>query len=778
MLKPNSRWILNRADGEKVSRLSAELNISPLTARLLILRGIEDPEKADVFLHTDKAEFHDPLDMLGMREALVRIRHAVENHEPIRIFGDYDADGVTSTALIVRALKEMGANVDSYIPNRFKDGYGPNVPAVERAAKDGVRLIITVDSGIAALDPAEAARRLGVDYIVTDHHEPPAVLPDAMTILNPKQPGCDYPFKGLSGAGIALKLVQALCPDAGVGDWTALAAIGTIADLVPLQDENRLIALKGLRTINAGTYTGITALKAKAGCTGPADSDTIGFQIAPRLNAAGRMSDADSALRLLLSDDENESALLAEELEELNQSRKSLVDSIFNEADKQAGILYEQGYTALVIAGEKWHQGVIGIVASRIVEKYYRPTIILSIDKQAGLARGSGRSIEGFNIYQGLTASRVHLIQFGGHKMAAGLTLRADEITAFRDDFNQAAARELNEQDLVPLVEVDGQCTPDQITTEQIDQLALLEPFGTGNPRPMFQMSGVALSRLSCVGRKNDHLKLTFKGEKKELDGIGFGLGKKKEMISPIDRISVIGRWGINEWNGFRKPQFMIEDMAVDGLQLFDWRSEQQLDEKIDRLGPDQTAVVSFQPDSADQMQISIQTVRYRQGLVIDKPCLVLLDLPDREEQLSELLRNSPAVHRIYAVFYHPRDHYFSSFPTRNHFKWYYALILQKQSFKLSAMVKQVAGYKGWSSSSIYFMTQVFFDLDFVKIEEDILTVNQKPTKAPLTSSATYQRAKSQLEMEELFCYSSLTSLKAWFDKHAAAEPEGTIHGL
>lgn len=784
MLESNYQWIIKKADENKVRELSESMKISEMTAKLLVLRGIEDPGDADLFLHPGKVSFHKPMSMLGMKKVSDRVKQAISDNQPIRIFGDYDADGVTSTALLFRALKKIGADVSYYIPNRFKDGYGPNAAAVEKAQEDGIGLIVTVDSGIAAFEAAEKAKSLGIDYIITDHHEPPESLPDAYAILNPKQRGCDYPFKGLSGAGVALKLVQNLCDeDQFDEDWLALAAIGTIADLVPLRNENRLIAYSGLEKISVGSLPGIDALKAKAGHPGPVDSEVIGFQMAPRLNAAGRLTDADLAIRLLLSDDAAESAGLADQLESLNQRRKKMVDQVSEEADAIAAEYIRRGDRALVLAGSGWHQGVIGIAASRIVEKYYRPVILLSIDEENGVAKGSGRSINGFNLYQGLTESARHLIQFGGHQMAAGLSLRADDIDAFRDDFIQNAARVITDEMMIHGLSVDGECQPDQVTAEQVDQLAMLAPFGTDNPRPVFQMHQVRLAKINSIGRDKAHLKVSFIGTDSELDGIGFRLGKAADRISINDLISVIGECQINEWNGFRKPQFLIEDVRVDGPQVFDWRAERELREKLNGLPTESSSVLAFHSETARRYAADNTAVLYHSGMTFGKPALILLDLPDSKEQLSELIRSSPIVNRFYVVFAHDSDHYFSAFPTRKHFIWYYALIKREHSFKLDQMAGEIARFKGWSQRTVFFMTKVFFELGFVKIEDGVLTVNPVPSKAPLTDSDTYRKEKNQLELEDFFCYSSISTLKSWFiemkkSREQAIEPEGTINGL
>lgn len=784
MLRSKDKWVINQVDEKKVQALTEALPVSPLTARLLVLRGLDQPEQADLFLHPEQLAFHDPMLMRGMHAASERISQAVAAGQKIRIFGDYDADGVTATALLYRVLVKLGANVSYYIPNRFRDGYGPNKGAVEAAQKEGIGLIITVDSGIAAMEAAECAAALGIDYIVTDHHEPPALLPQALTILNPKQPGCTYPFKGLSGAGVALKLAQALVPDdAFDARWIALAAIGTIADLVPLRDENRLIACRGLQLISGGSFAGIDTLKKRTGRSGTVDSDMIGFQMAPRLNAAGRLEDAESAIRLLLTNNLSEASACAERLERLNQQRKMLTDNIFREADRMAAVCAERGDKALVLAGHGWNQGVVGLAASKIVEKYYRPAILLAIDTKTGIAKGSARSIEGFNLYRALTDSSAHLEQFGGHQMAAGLSLKEEEIDAFRADFLLVTADRISEEMLIRESVIDGICSPDQITVEQIEQIHSLAPFGTNNPSPLFLMDRVNLTKINSVGRDAAHLKVTIKGNEKELDGIGFGFGKVKERLSPADRPSMIGKWEINEWNGFRRPQFLIEDIRVDGLQIFDWRSERDLSGKITALEQEQVTVLAFRPESPDHLNVAADILLFHQDMIIQRPVLILLDLPERQAQLAELLRNSPVVERIYAVFHHQHDHYFSAFPARKDFAWYYALIRRERTFRLDAMVRQIARFKGWTDRMVYFMTKVFFELGFVKIDNGVLTLNPEPEKAPLTDSATYRKEKNQIEVEDLFCYSPISSLKSWFEdkmknQHQAVEPEGTMNGL
>jgi single-stranded-DNA-specific exonuclease len=784
MLASQQHWILKKVNKGTVQQLAKATGLSKLTAQLLVLRGVDNPKHADLFLHPEKIGFYDPLRMLGMDKTVKRIRRAISRGESIRIFGDYDADGVTATALLYLALRACGAEVSVFIPNRFKDGYGPNRQAVEKAGQEGISLIITVDSGIAAYEAAETAEKLAIDYIITDHHEPPSVLPEAYSIVNPKQADCRYPFKGLSGAGIALKLVQAFCPDPLFdAHWPALAALGTIADLVPLRDENRLIASKGLELMNQGSLAGINALIESAVHHGPIDSDTVGFQLAPRLNAAGRLKDAEPALRLLLTDDREEARLLADELEKMNQKRKALVDEVASAADQQAAPYIQRGDRALVLSGEHWHQGVIGIAASRLVEKYARPVIILSVDPESGMAKGSGRSISGFNLYRGLKDSAAHLKQFGGHRMAAGLSLSAAEIDAFRTDFIHVAGERIDDAAMVPECVIDGRCTPDEITTEVIDEMAQLAPFGTDNPHPLFQMDPVALDKVVPVGRDQAHLRMIFRGQKTKLDGIGFRLGRLAAQISMADRIGTVGEFQINEWNGFRKPQFMIEDLRVTGPQIFDWRSGQRIDEKLSHLPDGSYSLLAFHEAHAANTGEGATPIIFHPGIQLATPSLILLDLPETKSQLSELLKGNPKISRIYVVFAHRRDHFFNAFPSRQHFVWYYTLIQRQRRFRIHQMASKISRFKGWSERTVFFMTKVFFELGFVKIDKGVLTANPAPDKASLTESDTYRKEKNLLELEDFFCYSPISKLRTWFVETMTGEkqsdrPEGNIDGV
>lgn len=430
MLQSKTRWQLVEAEESQVRELAGKLEIHPLTARLLINRGVSDPEQARRFLQVDLSGIYSPFLMDGIQEAVDRIRAALDQREKILIYGDYDVDGVSSTTLLMKMFQGLEADVDYYIPNRFTEGYGLNENALRRAKEAGVQLMISVDTGISAVKEAKIARQLGLDLIITDHHEPPAVLPEGVAVINPKKPGCSYPCKLLAGVGVAFKLAHALLgrvPE----EVLDLAALGTIADLVPLMDENRVIAALGLKEINRRRNIGLSALMDVAGIQGEVTAGHVGFSLGPRINAGGRLDTAGTAVELLLTEDPKQARVLAEELDGMNRERQKLVEEIAGEACAAVESAPEKHRRFIVVAAPGWNVGVIGIVASRLVEKYYRPTIVLGIDEETGMAKGSARSIAGLDLYQALTTCTDLLSQFGGHEMAAGMSLPRKTLKSF-----------------------------------------------------------------------------------------------------------------------------------------------------------------------------------------------------------------------------------------------------------------------------------------------------------------------------------------------------------
>jgi single-stranded-DNA-specific exonuclease len=563
------RWDLTACDDVASARLADAIGVSPIVARLLCQRGLDDPELASRFLNPALAHLHDPMRLADMRVAVDRILGAIARKERVAIHGDYDVDGITSTVILRRALEMLGADVIHFIPERLKDGYGLQPAAVERLHADGVALIVSVDCGIRGDDAARRARALGVDLIITDHHEPDAELPPAFAVINPKRRDCPYPDKYLAGVGVALKLVQALLEKAGRESWLPgfikVAAIGTLADVVPLVGENRVIAKLGLDLLTKGPHkVGLRALLEVCGLTGKTiDSFHIAFMLAPRVNAAGRMSTPDIATRLLLASDEalgEDVRALALQLDGENVRRQEEEAEIVAAAKKIVTTDPDVGArTVLVVAGDGWHRGVIGIVASKLVEAFHRPAIVLSIED--GVAQGSCRSISRFDMLGALERVTPLLQRFGGHKQAAGLTLDASRIRELRAAVNTVADETLGPDDLVPRLRVDADLTFRSITGGVAAGVAALAPFGAGNPRPVFAARGVAIID-GPRKLKERHLKMSLKQEGRIFRAVAWRAAEKHEYLTEHKAaLDVAFSLEQNQYNGETYVELMLADL-------------------------------------------------------------------------------------------------------------------------------------------------------------------------------------------------------------------------
>lgn len=510
-------WQHLPCDDAQVSALAAALDVHPTIARLLCLRGFSEAEAAFRFLNPSLDHLNDPFRLADMDKAVPRLERAIAQRERIAIHGDYDVDGITSTVILRRALEMLGGDVIHFLPERMRDGYGLQPAAIDRLHAQGVRLIVSVDCGIRATEAALRARELGVDLIITDHHEPEGSLPPALAVINPKRPDCAYPDKYLAGVGVALKLVQALCQRSGKDKWLAafvkVAAIGTLADVVPLVGENRVIARHGLSALSKGPHSiGLRSLLDACGLIGRTiDSYHVGFMIAPRVNAAGRMSTPDIAARLLLATDEamaDEARMLAQQLCDENLKRQTEEAELVAQAKKAIETDPAVGaHNVLVVGGAGWHRGVIGIAASKLVDAYHKPSIVLSIDGE--IAHGSCRSIPDFDILSALERCADVFIKFGGHKQAAGLTMEAARVPEFRSRINAYADEVIEPDQLRPRLRIDAPLSLRAITHDLVRGLDLLGPFGLANPRPVFHASGVAVVD-GPKTIKDRHLKMTF----------------------------------------------------------------------------------------------------------------------------------------------------------------------------------------------------------------------------------------------------------------------------
>jgi single-stranded-DNA-specific exonuclease len=563
------RWEATPCDEAATEALAAALRIAPPVARLLCQRGFSDPELAARFLNPTLDHLHDPWRLADMGVAVDRLLGAIARKERIAIHGDYDVDGVTSTVILRRALELLGADVVHFIPERLKDGYGLQPAAIDRLHADGVALVVSVDCGIRGADAARRARELGLDLIITDHHEPDAELPPALAIINPKRHDCSYPDKYLAGVGVALKVVQALCRRAGRENWlpgfVKVAAIGTLADVVPLVGENRVIAKVGLDLLTRGPHkVGLRALIDVSGLAGKTiDSYHISFLLAPRVNAAGRMSTPDIATRLLLASDEamsEEVRALALQLDGENVRRQEEEAEILAAAKKIVTTDPDIGApSVIVVAGEGWHRGVIGIVASKLVDAFHRPAIVLSVDD--GIAQGSCRSIPRFDMLGALERCGHLLLRFGGHRQAAGLALDAARIREFRAAVNAVADETLGPDDLMPRLRIDGDLSFRTITGDVASGVASLAPFGAGNPRPVF-----AARRVEIVDGprklKERHLKMALKQDGRIFRAIAWRAAERHDYLAEHKAaVDVAFSLEQNQYNGETYVELTLADL-------------------------------------------------------------------------------------------------------------------------------------------------------------------------------------------------------------------------
>lgn len=561
-------WNTRPHDEAAASTLANELKVSSVTARLLAIRGLTNPDEASRFLNPSLEQLYDPYKLAGLECAAERLMAAIANRERVAVHGDYDVDGITSTVILRRAIELLGGDVGHFIPERLTDGYGLQPGTIDRLHAEGVKLIVSVDCGIRAPEAARRARQLGVDLIITDHHEPDDQLPDACAVVNPKRHDCSYPDKNLAGVGVALKLVQAICGKAGKSAWlpafVKIASIGTLADVVPLVGENRVIAKLGLQMLTKGPHkVGLRALLEAAGLNGKTiDSYHIGFMVAPRINAAGRMSTPDIATRLLLASDEamaDEAKALAEQLEAENTRRRQEDQDILAKAKKIVETDPEVGaHSVLVVAGEGWHRGVIGIVASKLVDTFYRPAIVLSID--GDMAHGSCRSISGFDMLACLESCAPIMKRFGGHKAAAGLQLETSRIKEFRLAVNAHANTCLGPDDLRPRLWLDGPLGFSDLNERVMNEFAALAPFGPGNPRPKFHTGPVAIvdgPRLL----KERHLKMSVKQNGRLLRAIQWNAADREAaLLAKKDGVEIAYTVEENEYQGNKYVELRVED--------------------------------------------------------------------------------------------------------------------------------------------------------------------------------------------------------------------------
>ncbi len=768
MLHSKAKWKPLDIDPSIEFRKDIPLDISPVVEKLLLQRGIHSASEAERFLFPSLEHLHDPGKLADIEKASERVKEAIDNGEKILIYGDYDADGVTATTVMMKALEELGANVAYYIPNRFKEGYGPNEKAFREAYHNGFTVIITVDNGIAAIGEADIAKALGIDLIITDHHEVQGELPDAFAIIHPVL-SPEYPYKELAGVGVAFKFAQYLLGyfPKHLLEYTA---IGTIADLVPLTGENRVLAYFGLKALTRSTSPGIYALKQICRIEGNVKEDDVGFRIGPRLNAVGRLQDAGLAVNILLTETTEEAIEMADEIEQLNQQRQRIVDEITEEAIQMVD---SEQLGVLIVYNENWNEGVLGIVASNLVKKFDRPAIVLKLNRETGELKGSARSIPAFDLFENCMKVRHLFTKFGGHSQAAGMTIPLEHIEELQKKLDRFITEQLTEDDFKQEISVSGELKISDITERLIEDIERLAPFGIGNPKPIFKINHIPTEKRQ-IGSKRNHLKLQFHRDGNTLDGVGFSMGDLYHHISPNTPLQAVGELNMNEWNGHRKPQLLIRDMKIDEWQLFDYRGRRNIDFSF--LEGKNVVMVSENPITT----YTFPRIDYESVIIAEADHLILFDLPDHLDQLGNIVKKVKPTN-IYAAFQLNQSTYLKTFPKREDFVWLYALIHKRKSLNIKENIDWIIRTKSWSKENILFMLEVFSDLEFITVNEEVAFLNPNPVKKELESSTVYQKRLRQLEIEQTLYYSNYEQCKNWFKPYLddlKRPKEETINGL
>ena len=557
----NKKWEIYQTNEEKVEELQEKYKLNRLLSTLLTNRGITEEAEITKFLNPKRSDFYDPFGMPDMEKAVERILKAIKDKEQIIIYGDYDVDGITSVTVLKSFLEERGIQVNVYIPNRLEEGYGLNKPAIDEIAKNNYNLMITVDCGISGIEEIEYANSLGLETIVTDHHEVGDKLPNALAVVDAKRKDNRYPCRDLAGVGVVFKLIQAIGIKLGLEEkeylkYLDIVCVGTISDIVPLTDENRVIVKLGLKLVEQTKNLGLKEILQSCGYS-KINSTTISFGVAPRINACGRMGHQEEALNLLLSKEENEVKKLTQKINEYNKTRQEIEKNIYNEAVEQIEKEGLDTKNTIVVSGKGWHHGVIGIVSSKITELYFKPSILLC--EEDGECKGSGRSIPGFDLHEALMECNDTIDKFGGHAMAVGINIKKEKVEEFKEEFEKIA-KEKEVDKIIPILNLDAEIKLDDVNKEMVDSLKELEPFGEANKMPIFAFRNLKIDSIRSLS-EGKHLRLSVKDNKNIINAIGFNMGALADTYRIGDRVDIAGNLEINSFNGVDSIQINIKDI-------------------------------------------------------------------------------------------------------------------------------------------------------------------------------------------------------------------------
>lgn len=772
MIDAKKEWQeIELSENEHLDELIEETGFPKIVLQILMERGYDSLEAINNFLDPDARGLYDPNFMHDMELGVDRIQQAIMNGEKIVIYGDYDVDGITSTALMYETLEELGAEVEYYIPDRFKDGYGPNVEVYKRLIDEGVSLIVTVDNGVAGHEAIDYANQHGVDVVITDHHELPETLPDAYAIIHPRHPEGDYPFGELSGVGVAFKVAAALLEELPQ-DVLDLVALGTVADLVSLTGENRILVKYGLQLLQQTMRPGLQSLYKVAGIEVPTiTEETIGFSLAPRLNALGRMENGSLGVELLTTLDEEKAEELAKTTNQLNIKRQEEVNKIVEEAVAQLANKSEN-HLVNVVAGNNWHEGVVGIVASRLVDMTGKPSLVLSIDEKTGIAKGSGRSIEVFQMFDALDSHRDILMKFGGHHMACGLSLDKEKLSDLQQVVDEEGKKQGIEHATKPVVKVIP-VNLDDVNLDLEAQLEVLAPFGTDNHRPVFEFKDYEVNAVQAIGQQKNHLKLQLQSNNSQVDALDFGIGSKK--ISEIERnknsVCLIGTLGKNIWQSRVNLQIMIEDILLDDsntgtvveIQRKNKLTKSMFQQKATYVFFDKKLYNQVMPYLADSSEAYLYNFSDDKKLNCDT--LIVVDCPDNIEKLKSLLSKATVKHFIF-VGYTRENTYLNGLPTREQFGRLYKFSQTHTNVNIRRDLQKLANYLKLKRELLVFMINVFFEAEFVKIENGLMNGNTNVTPHSLEDTNSYQAYLQKMKAQKSLIYSKSTDLQKWILKY------------
>lgn len=732
MIIPTYNWqFAPQVEDADFTKIAKKAGLGPEAARLLFSRGIKDEEHLSRFLAPSLDDLHDPYLLHDMDKAVNRIRCAIEQGEFILVYGDYDADGMTSASILKETFEQLGAECLVYLPNRFTDGYGPNASVYKYfIEQQGISLIVTVDNGVAGHEAIDLAQSIGVDVIVTDHHSMPEVLPDAYAIVHPEHPEADYPFKHLAGCGVAFKLACALLEEVQV-ELLDLVAIGTIADMVSLTDENRIMVQYGLEFLRNTQRIGLQELFEIAGISsGDVTEETVGFQLAPRLNALGRLDDPNPAIELLTGFDDEEVHEIALMIQDKNEERKEIVQAIYEEAKS----LVDPNKSVQILAKEGWNPGVLGIVAGRLLEELGQTVIVLNIED--GRAKGSARSIEAVDIFEALDPHRELFIAFGGHAGAAGMTLEVEQLDALSEILETYVTDKGIDAKGKSTLYLDEELDLESLSIETVKNFERLAPFGMDHQKPVFYIRDFQVENARTMGAGNSHLKLKISKGSANFEVVAFGKGSLATEFAQVKDLELAVTLSVNQWNGQTALQLMMVDARVDGVQLFNIRS------KSAPL-PEGVPVLDFSGGLPD---------------LSSSPAVVVKNLPEDITILKDIFQQYD-----FSAIYFKNDidkpYYLTGYGTREQFAKLYKTIYQFPEFDIRYKLKDLSAYLKIEQILLVKMIQIFEELGFVTIKNGVMKVNKDAAKRDITESQIYRNLKQTVKDQEMMALGTVQEI-------------------